>query len=71
MRLLPLGGNETHYLNDRVYVLTGDRITFYDDNKIPATSLPATRLGEVDMYRTRMLAELYKFTDGFHMVFKE
>jgi hypothetical protein len=67
MPILPFGfGKETHYMNSKVYMCPGDKIVF---NK--SSSKPATRGGELDMYRTHMLAELYNFEDGFHIVFKE
>jgi hypothetical protein len=57
---------ETHLLDTDVYLMAGDSVIFNG-----AESLPATRWGVLDMYRTKMLCELYKFTNDFQIVFKE
>lgn len=57
---------EIHSFDTDIYLITGDSVIFDG-----AKSLPATRWGVLDTYRTRMLCELYKFTDGFSLVFKE
>jgi hypothetical protein len=67
MPILPFGwGTESHSMDENVYMCPGDKIVF---NK--SSSKPATRGGELDMYRTYMLSELYNFEDGFQIVFKE
>ena len=57
---------EIHSWGTDVHLMTGDKVIFEG-----GSSAPATRCGTLDMYRTRMLAELYKFQDGFQLVFKE
>ncbi len=65
--MLSFGINETHYFGTKVNLLTGDSIIFeINDNKYE--SEPSKKSGVLDMYRTRMLAELYK-QDGFALVY--
>lgn len=65
--MLTFGINETHYWDSKVNLLTGDSVIF-EINGNKYESEPSKKSGVLDMYRSRMLAELYKI-NGFSLVF--